>query len=319
MTVSSLAPLLVQRFADNNGVVLANGTLSTFSAGTTTPVATYVDSTGTTTNTNPIVLNARGEANVWVLPNVGYKFLLKDSLGNTIYTVDNVINSQLITLYGGVDTGTANAYVLNFVSPFTAYTDGWYVIWIPANTNTAASTININGLGVINITNQDGSALAANQIIGNSVTTILIKGGAALLVSSGVAPAILRGTTTLTLGGVGGTVTTTGTYTIVGDVVTLRIANVSGTSNSVSFNAQTGNASPIAPISSATSYFTMPAMQDNTANIYAQIGTVSQGTLGKANFSFSKNGNSAGWTATGTKGLGESGVSQGTTIVYKLS
>ena len=105
MTVASLSPLLVQRFNDNNGSPLANGTLSTFSAGTNTPVATYVDSTGTTTNTNPIVLNARGEANVWTLPNVGYKFVLKDTLGNTIYTVDNVFNTQLITLYGGVDTG----------------------------------------------------------------------------------------------------------------------------------------------------------------------------------------------------------------------
>jgi len=319
MTVASLSPLLVQKFFDNNGAILSNGTLSTFSAGTSTPVATYTDSTGVTPNTNPIVLNARGEANVWVLPNVAYKFLLKDSLGNTIYTVDNVVNSQLITLYGGVDTGTPNAYILNFVAPFTSYVDGTYIIWIPANTNTGSSTININGLGVINLTNQDGSALNANQIIGGSVTTILIKGGAALLVSSGVAPAITQGTTTLTLGGVVGTVTTVASYTIVGDVVTLRIPKISGTSNSVSFSAATGNASPIAPTAGATSYISMPAMQDNGASIYAQIGSVALGTFGKASFSFSKNGVSTGWTATGTKGIGEAAVSQGTTIVYKIA
>lgn len=319
MTVASLSPLLKSKYFDNNGFPLAKGTLSTLSAGTNTNVATYIDSTGVTPNTNPIVLNARGECDCWLLPNVGYKFVLKDALGNTIWTEDNVVNSNLITLYGGVDTGTVNAYILNFTAPFTSYVDGTYVIWIPANTNTNASTININGLGVINITNQDGTPLNANEIIGGAVTTILIKGGASLLVSSGVSPAILRGTVTLTLSGVVGTVTTTGTYTIVGDVVTLRIANVSGTSNAITFNAQTPNSSPITPISSATSYFSAPAMQDNGANIYAQMGTVSQGTFGKTNFSFAKNGNSAGWTITGVKGIGENGVSQGITIVYKLS
>src|SRR6185312_4757796 len=123
MTTTVLSPYLKSRFVDNNGNALFNGTVSTYQAGTTTPIATYKDSVGTV-NTNPITLNTRGECDIWLLPNVAYKFVLADSLGNVIWTEDNVVQSQLITLYGGVDTGVANAYVLNFNANFTSYTDG---------------------------------------------------------------------------------------------------------------------------------------------------------------------------------------------------
>lgn len=64
-------------------------TLGTFVAGTTTPLATYVDSGGVSQNTNPIVLDAAGGANIW-LGNNSYKFILKTPAGTTIWTVDNV-------------------------------------------------------------------------------------------------------------------------------------------------------------------------------------------------------------------------------------
>jgi hypothetical protein len=87
---AQLSPTPVQKFFDNNGFPAAFGTLSTFAAGTTTPQATYVDSSQTTPNTNPIVLNFRGEANVWLDPSKSYKFVLKDFLGILIWTVDNI-------------------------------------------------------------------------------------------------------------------------------------------------------------------------------------------------------------------------------------
>jgi hypothetical protein len=51
--------------------------------------ATYTDSTATTANTNPIILDSRGEANVW-LGGAIYKFVLKDADGALIWTVDNI-------------------------------------------------------------------------------------------------------------------------------------------------------------------------------------------------------------------------------------
>ena len=87
---TQLAPLAVQRFYDNSGVLAVGGSLYTYQAGTTTPQDTYTDSTGGTPNANPIVLNARGEAAIWIDPIQSYKFVLKDALGNTLWTSDNI-------------------------------------------------------------------------------------------------------------------------------------------------------------------------------------------------------------------------------------
>lgn len=179
-----LSPTTKTKFFDNNGVPLAFGLLTTYAAGTTMPIVTYKDSTGGPTNTNPIQLNFRGEADIWLVPNVAYKFALTDSLGNTIpgWPIDNIVNSQLITLYAGVDTGSANAYIVNFAANFSAYADGIVLYFIPANSNTGPSTINVNGLGVISIINQNGIALSANQLLSNQVATIMYKGGNFLLI-----------------------------------------------------------------------------------------------------------------------------------------
>jgi hypothetical protein len=179
-----LTPTPVQGFRDNNGNPLASGKLFTYQAGTSIPAATYTDSTGGTPNANPIVLNARGECNLWLTPNTAYKFVLQDSLGNTIWTVDQVTSSQLVTLYGGVDTGAVNAYVLNFTANFSSYFDGIIIYWIPSQSNTSGSTINVNGLGVVNILNQDGTALYVNEIVANRWATIAYRGGNFYLLST---------------------------------------------------------------------------------------------------------------------------------------
>lgn len=67
------------------------GKLYTYQAGTSTPQATYTDSTGSTPNANPVVLDANGEASVWADPTLSYKFILQDSNGVQQWTVDNVI------------------------------------------------------------------------------------------------------------------------------------------------------------------------------------------------------------------------------------
>jgi hypothetical protein len=118
---AQLSPPPVFRAWDNLGFPLVGGKLFTYAAGTTTPQATYTDSTQTTQNTNPIVLNFRGEAFVWLNPLLSYKFVLQDFFGNLIWTVDNIqggINvnsnitpSQTNTFTLGTPTFTwANAY-----------------------------------------------------------------------------------------------------------------------------------------------------------------------------------------------------------------
>lgn len=87
---AQLSPAPVFSSRDNFGFPLVDGKLFTYAAGTTTPQATYVDSTQTTQNTNPVVLNYRGEAFVWLNPLLAYKFVLQDAFGNQIWTEDNI-------------------------------------------------------------------------------------------------------------------------------------------------------------------------------------------------------------------------------------
>lgn len=77
-----------QSYTDDAGVPLAGGLLYTWDAGTTTPRLTWGDSAQTAAHTNPIILDARGEATVFW--NGAYKVELRTATGVVIWTVDDV-------------------------------------------------------------------------------------------------------------------------------------------------------------------------------------------------------------------------------------
>jgi hypothetical protein len=89
--MASLTPTPKQQFFDANGDPLVAGKVYTYAGGTTTPIATYTDQTGATANTNPIILDSRGMANIWLQPTIAYKFLITDSTDVTQYTTDNIL------------------------------------------------------------------------------------------------------------------------------------------------------------------------------------------------------------------------------------
>lgn len=110
MATTSLSPTPKLQFFDANGAPLAGGLLYTYQAGTTTPLVTYTDSTGVSANTNPIVLDSRGEANVWLGAD-SYKLALYTSTGVLIWTVDNIrIIGVAVTALDFVGTGTQVAF-----------------------------------------------------------------------------------------------------------------------------------------------------------------------------------------------------------------
>ena len=76
---------------DGSGAACAGCSLYSYSAGTTTPKPTYTNSALGTQNTNPIVLDASGGAIIWTDLG-GYKFILKDASGTTLWSVDNVVS-----------------------------------------------------------------------------------------------------------------------------------------------------------------------------------------------------------------------------------
>lgn len=97
MPAVSISPTPKLQFLDANGAPLAGGLLYTYAAGTTTPLASYTDSTGVTANTNPVVLDSRGEANVW-LSSATYKLALYSATSVLIWTVDNLNGPDQATL-----------------------------------------------------------------------------------------------------------------------------------------------------------------------------------------------------------------------------
>lgn len=84
-----VTPTPKTQFLTADGAPLVGGRVYTYQAGTTTPQATYTDSSGTTANSNPIILDSRGEANIWLGESV-YKFKLADADDVEIWTVDYV-------------------------------------------------------------------------------------------------------------------------------------------------------------------------------------------------------------------------------------
>jgi hypothetical protein len=127
-----ISPQPKLQFLDNNGVPLSGGKVYTYSAGTTTPLTTYTDYTGSTANSNPVILDSRGECSIW-LGTSSYKFKLATSTDVEVWTVDNisVLTSSANITYVESGTGAVTETVqaklrLGYVYPedFGAAGDG---------------------------------------------------------------------------------------------------------------------------------------------------------------------------------------------------
>lgn len=108
--MSELAPILKNRFFDLSGKPLASGKLYIYQAGTTIPLATFCDQQGVNANKNPVILDASGEAKIWISASA-YKFVLKDANDLTQWSVDNVsvINPASVTTNLFADAGISTA------------------------------------------------------------------------------------------------------------------------------------------------------------------------------------------------------------------
>lgn len=97
-----LSPVPKQQFWNSNGTTpLSFGCVKTYISGTTTPLATYTDSTGNTVNTNPIILTAGGFAgsgsnSMWLQAGQAYRIEVKSAGGTNCasgtiqYTIDGI-------------------------------------------------------------------------------------------------------------------------------------------------------------------------------------------------------------------------------------
>ena len=162
-----LSPNPKMQWFDEDGLPLIDGKLYTYAAGTTTPLATYTDKDGGTENTNPIILDAYGSADVW-LSDVPYKFVLKTSADVTIWTVDWIKSSYI---YADDITWTGDHIFEGSVTLDGGELGGDI-------TFTGSTTVD-NNLYVTGNLSVDGTLSFDGSLTVDSVTTPLITLGAA--------------------------------------------------------------------------------------------------------------------------------------------
>lgn len=118
--MAALTPVPKIQFFTANGEPLVGGKLYSYAAGTTTPLVTYTDQAGTSANTNPVILDSRGEASVW-LGTGPYKLRLTSATDVDIWTVDDIysegaqsiqelLSASGSSLVGFIADGTGAAY-----------------------------------------------------------------------------------------------------------------------------------------------------------------------------------------------------------------
>ena len=153
-----LSPLARQQFMDANGNPLVGGQLFTYAAGTSsTKLSTFTDSTGTTPNTNPIVLDSLGGCNLW-LGAAGYKLTLApatdtDPPTNPLWSVDQVVGAQ--QWEGGNVKSIGSGLSLSGAGVLTATAAAQE--WLAGSVTTLGTNLSITGT-TLNATPTDLSA-----------------------------------------------------------------------------------------------------------------------------------------------------------------
>jgi hypothetical protein len=198
--VTQLTPTPVQTFF-YNGVPLAGGCLFTYAAGSTTKLNTFVDGSGATPNTDPIVLSSQGTANIWLSPGLSYKFVLApatspctDPPTAPIWTVDNVSAFGPGGLYpsrfeapvgptydasaadnGAIIVSSAAAGALNVVlPPTTTIANGWSLGIEPSTSHLI--NLSVNGTSSGNIITDSGASVSALNNLPNQRITVQFDG-----------------------------------------------------------------------------------------------------------------------------------------------
>lgn len=169
------------QFLDTAGVPLVGGKLYTYAAGTATLLATYTDSAATSNNPNPIILDSRGEAEIW-LELQAYKFRLTTSDDVEIWTVDNINTGPYVTPDGTAAAVTAVGLV------YAASNGSSLIGYVAAGTGGAVQTVQSKLRQIVNIKDYgavgDGVAddtLAVQRAITNSTGGVFVSAGTYLI------------------------------------------------------------------------------------------------------------------------------------------
>lgn len=160
---------------NNQGVVLAGGKINTYLAGSTTPLATWTDSTQIITNANPIILDSAGRplTEIWFQAGTLYKLVLTDANNNVLGTWDNIAG-------------------LNDITSSIVLTEWVATNLIPSFINTTSFSVPGNNTATFPVNCRVKIAVSAGTVYGyvvssafTTVTTVVIQSDA-LALDSGV-------------------------------------------------------------------------------------------------------------------------------------
>jgi len=178
---------LPQQFFNNLGNPLSGGTLESYLAGTTTPTNMFSDDSGTVAGTT-VTLDSRGEPTtikqIWLDDTITYKFILKDSFGSTIWTVDDIPADPSQGVAASITIADAgNYYVGSTVEDAlqeaaTYFQDGTGAILrtVDARLRDVAMAMDygVTGDGVAD---DSGNFAFANNAVATRGKTIIVPGG----------------------------------------------------------------------------------------------------------------------------------------------
>lgn len=138
------------RLEDSNGNPAAQGKVYTYTAGTTTAHASYSNKECTVANTNPIILDERGECELYT--NTALKLIATDLNDVVIWTEDyQGEQEEEFIVSGNSSAGTINNnYILNVTPTFTSIPANLTIVMNPDSTNvttmTSESTVGVTGI-----------------------------------------------------------------------------------------------------------------------------------------------------------------------------
>lgn len=179
MSTALQIDFLAAGITDSNGNPLNGGKVYTYEAGTLTEKTCWTEADESVEATNPIILNARGQAAVYGDGN--YKFVIKDSDDNTLITFDNMYYN-VIASYNRVIKSISGNYTVTtdedvifvnasggnvVVTLYTAVGHSGYEILVK-KTDSSSNTVTIDGHGTETI---DGST---SKVLSNQYEAVYL-------------------------------------------------------------------------------------------------------------------------------------------------